>query len=464
MTAHHDTGPHRVVIVGGGFGGLLAARFLGNKPVSVTLIDRRNHHLFQPLLYQVATGMLSPGQISVPLRHVVRKKKNVNVMMSEVTGFDLDRKIVYATVAEVKDIEVGYDSLIVASGATQSYFGHEEMATFAPGMKTVDDAQELRRRIFGAFEMAELAPNPQEKKLWLTVVIVGAGPTGVELAGQVRELGTRSLKGEFRTFHTKDVRVILVDGGSTPLASFGNRLSEKAVKELGHLGVELKMGARVVGTDSNGVAIEDGEGHRSRIDAHTVIWAAGVEASPLAGALAKASGASTDRAGRLAVQPDLTVPGYPDVFAIGDMTTLNDLPGVAEVAMQGGLHAANSILRGQRGQPTETFKYRDLGNVATIGRFRAIASVGKLRLSGFVAWLVWFFVHMAFLLGYGNRPALFRWLRSMIGRSRDEREFSTAHGGGDLSLPPEARAALGGVAFPHADEYLPPQARQNKDH
>jgi NADH:ubiquinone reductase (H+-translocating) len=440
-----------VVIVGGGFGGLPAARLLGGQPVEVTLIDRRNHHLFQPLLYQTATGMLAPGQIAPAIRHVVRKAKNVQVQLAEVDGFDLGRRVVRATVAGQLPVEYPYDSLIVAAGVTQSYFGHEEFALFAPGMKTLDDALELRRRIFGAFEMAEMIEDSAEQARWLTVVVVGAGPTGVELAGQVRELATRSLRGEFRTFEASSVRVILVDGGSEPLATFGSQLSGRATKTLEHLGVELRMGARVVGVDAGGVDVQVQDG-TDRIEARTVIWAAGVQASPLAKRLADASGASVDRAGRIEVLPDLSLPGHPEVFAVGDMASLDKLPGVAEVAMQGGLHAANTVLRRLKGAETKTFRYRDLGSVATIGRFRAIVSVKGIHLSGFPGWVVWMFVHLAFLTGFGNRlSTMLKWLRSMIGRGRAEREFSTAHTGGDLSLPDQVKRQVEPTLFPVAD-------------
>jgi NADH:ubiquinone reductase (H+-translocating) len=442
---------HRVVVVGAGFGGLPATRRLGHEPVDVTLVDRRNHHLFQPLLYQVATGMLSPGQIAPPIRHVVRRLKNVRVELAEVTGFDLDQRIVHATTAaNLHDIEIPYDSLIVAAGVNQSYFGHDELARYAPGMKTIDDAMELRRRIFGAFEMAAVAPDDDERRQWLTVVIVGAGPTGVELAGQVRELAVRCLKGEFRTFEPSSMRVLLLDGGKEPLATFGDRLSGKATKELERLGVELQMNARVVGVDATGVDVAGTDGNKTRIEARTTIWAAGVQASPLAAMLAEASGASVDRAGRIAVLPDLTLPGHPEVFAIGDMTTLRDLPGVAEVAMQGGLHAANTIVRRLEGKEAVPFKYRDLGSVATVARFRAVASVRKVRLSGFPGWVIWFFVHLAFLTGFGDRiTTMMRWMRSMIGRGRAEREFSTAHTGGDLSLPDSVKAVVEPCPFPN---------------
>ncbi|HEX3980701.1 MAG TPA: NAD(P)/FAD-dependent oxidoreductase [Acidimicrobiales bacterium] len=439
---------HRVVIVGGGFGGLPAARLLGGRPVEVTLIDRRNHHLFQPLLYQTATGMIAGGQIAPALRHVLRHESNVRVQLAEVVGFDLERRIVRTTAAGRMAAEYPYDTLIVAAGVTQSYFGHDEFAFFAPGMKTLDDALELRRRIFGAFEVAEMTDDPKEQGRWLTVVVVGAGPTGVELAGQVRELATRSLRGEFRTFDASSVRVVLVDGGDEPLPTFGDQLSGKATEALERLGVELRMGARVVGVDADGVDIEGAEGP-GRIEARTTIWAAGVEASPLARLLADASGATVDRAGRIAVLPDLTLPGHPEVFAVGDMVTLDDLPGVAEVAMQGGLHAANTVLRRLKGHETKTFRYRDLGSVATIGRFRAIVSVKGIHLSGFPGWVVWMFVHLAFLTGFGNRLiTMLRWLRSMIGRGRAEREFSTAHTGGDLSLPDQVKREVEPTLFP----------------
>jgi NADH dehydrogenase len=444
---------HRVVVVGAGFGGLFATRRLGGRPVDVTLIDRRNHHLFQPLLYQVATGMLSPGQIAPPIRHVVRRHRNVRVELAEVSGFDLDRRVVQVRYVPIRqEAEIPYDTLIVATGANQSYFGHDELARYAPGMKTIDDALELRRRIFGAFEMAEVASDPAARKDLLTFVIVGGGPTGVELAGQIRELAVRCLKSEYRTIDPASVRVIVVDGGDAPLANFGDHLSGKAATELRRLGVELHMGARVVGVDARGVDVVAKDGTRSRIEALTTIWAAGVQASPLAALLGEASGAEVDRAGRISVLPDLTLPGHPEVFAIGDMAHLGDLPGVAEVAMQGGLHAANTVLRRLDGKAAVPFRYRDLGSVATVGRFRAIASVRGLRLSGFPGWLVWFFVHLAFLSGFGNRvTTMLRWLRSMIGRGRAEREISTAHTGGDLSLPEEVRAVVQPNPYPNAE-------------
>jgi NADH dehydrogenase len=417
--------------------------------VDVTLIDRRNHHLFQPLLYQVATGLLSPGQIAPALRQILRKAENVRVDLAEVTGFDLDERIVRARRPAGDEIEVPYDSLIVAGGCDQSYFGHDDLALFAPGMKTIDDALELRRRLLGAFELAETARDADEQRRWLTIVVVGAGPTGVELAGQIRELAVRSIRTSFRRFDPASVRVLLLDGGKEPLATFGDRLSERAARELEHLGVELQMNARVSDVDALGVTVSR-DGTTERIDARTVFWAAGVHASPLAAMLADQTGAQVDRAGRIATLPDLTLPGHPEVFAVGDMVTLNDLPGVAEVAIQGSLHAANTIVRRLRGDHSATgFKYRDVGSVATVGRFRAICSVRRIRLSGFPAWCVWMFVHLAFLSGWGNRATtMLRWLRWLGGRNRIELVASVAHTGGDLSAPESVRKVLVPNPFP----------------
>jgi NADH:ubiquinone reductase (H+-translocating) len=446
---------HRVVVVGGGFGGLPATRLLARSDIDITLIDQRNHHLFQPLLYQVATGILSPGAISPVLRHTLRKRKNVTVVLSKVTGFDLERRIVHTVALPGETNEFGYDSLIVAAGAGQSYFGHDEFAMIAPGMKTIDDAMELRRRVYGALEIAENLTDPALQKFWMTFVIVGAGPTGVELAGQIRELAYRSLTKDFRHIDPATVRVILVDGGEKPLANFGGELSGRAQANLEKMGVELHMGLRVVGVDPFGVDTEAKDADKGRFESGTVIWAAGVQASPLAGMLAEATGAETDRAGRIAVLPDLTVPGHPEVFAIGDMATVNNLPGVCEVAMQGGLHAANTIKRRLKGGDSVPFKYRDLGSAAAIGRFKAIVSVKGLRLSGFPGFIVWMFVHLAFLNGFGHRfTALWRWGRAMVGRARPERVFSVGHTGGDLSLPDDVKAKVLPKPFPLLDDQM----------
>ena len=417
---------HRVLIIGGGFGGLFATKALAMAPVDVTLVDRHNYHLFQPLLYQVSTGILSEGQIGPPLRDVTRNARNCRVELAEVTGFDLDQRIVSALNPIGQRMEIRYDSLIVAAGGRTSYFGNDQFERFAPGMKTIDDALELRRRIFGAFELAEMEEDPEEKRRWLTFVVVGAGPTGCELAGQIRELAERSLRHNFRTIDPATAKVILIDGGEKPLASFGENLSGKGRKELEHMGVELRMGLRATDVDFNGLDVKTPDG-TERIHAHTVIWAAGVAASPLAKMLGDASGAEVDRAGRVAVLPDCTLPGHPEVFAIGDMMSLDHLPGVAEVAMQQGLFAGRTI-RGRLqggGDKTVSFKYVDLGSMATIGRFRAVVEFKRIRLSGFAGWVMWLAVHLVFLTGFRNRlGALFRWTGALLGRHREERAFT----------------------------------------
>src|SRR5215204_2111377 len=417
---------HRVVIVGGGFGGLFASKSLAMGPVDVTLVDRHNYHLFQPLLYQVSTGILSEGQIAPALREVARNARNCRVELAEVTDFDLDKRIVSALDPVGKRMKIPYDSLIVAAGGRTSYFGNDQFQVFAPGMKTIDDALELRRRIFGAFELAEMEEDPEERRRWLTFVVVGAGPTGCELAGQIRELAERSLRHNFRTIDPTSAKVLLIDGGKEPLASFGGNLSGKGRKELEHMGVELRMGLRATNVDFDGIDVQSPDG-AERIDAHTVIWAAGVAASPLAKQLADASGAESDRAGRVAVLPDCTVPGHREVFAIGDMMSLDHLPGVAEVAMQQGLFAGRTIRRRLQGDDRVTaFKYVDLGSMATIGRFRAVVEFKGIRLSGFAGWVMWLAVHLVFLTGLRNRlGALFRWTGALLGRHRDERAFTT---------------------------------------
>ena len=412
---------HRVVIVGGGFGGLFAARRLRRGPVRVTLVDRHNHHLFQPLLYQVATGILSEGEIAPPIRSVLRRQKNVEVELAAVDGLDLDARRVSATGADGSAIEIPYDSLIVAAGAGQSYFGHDEFSRWAPGMKTINDALELRGRILGAFEMAELEEDPEKQREWLTFVVVGGGPTGVEIAGQIAELSGRVLKNDFRRIDPRSARVLLFDGGEQVLASFGDKLSGKAAAGLERLGIELHMSSIVTGVDRTGVVVKEGDAER-RIPARTKVWAAGVQASPLARMLGDATGAEVDRAGRVGVLPDCTLPGHPEVFAIGDMMSLDGLPGVAEVAMQQGLHASNEIIRRLSGKESKPFRYRDLGSMATISRFRAVVSFKGIRLSGFLGWMAWLFIHLAFLTGFKNRLATIpRWAFAFIGNGRPQR-------------------------------------------
>jgi NADH dehydrogenase len=416
---------HRVVVVGGGFGGLLATRALGWSPVDVTLVDREPHHLFQPMLYQVATGIVSEGDIAPPLRHILRFQRNAAVLLAEVTGFDLQARIVNASGPDGAPLSLPYDSLVVAAGAGSSYFGHDELAEHAPGMKTLADALQHRRRLLQALEMAELSDDPERRAAWLTVAIVGAGPTGVEIAGQIRALAVRTLGTSFRRIDPRRVRVLLIDAGHEPLHQFGDRLSEIAARELGQLGVELRMGARVSAIDAEGIVLE-GPAGRERIATRTVIWAAGVQASPLAGMLAAASGASCDRAGRIQVLPDCTIPGHPEVFAIGDMMTLHRLPGVAEVAMQQGLYVAKTIRHRVAGRhDMHAFKYRDLGSVATVGRYRAVVSSHGVRVGGVIGWLAWLFVHIAFLTGFANRfGTMLRWMASLIGGRRGELAYS----------------------------------------
>ena len=360
---------HRVVIVGSGFGGLFAAKSLGRAPdtIEVTLISRTNHHLFQPLLYQVATGILSEGEIAPATRDVLKKKKNVSVELAEVTGFDLKARHISAVQPGGRKVTLSYDSLIVAAGVGQSYFGHDEYSKWAPGMKTLADALDQRARIFGAFEMAELEDDPEVRRAWLTFAIVGGGPTGVEIAGQIAELSRRALKRNFRQLDLGEVRVLLFEGGPEILATFGDKLSGKATRELERIGVEIHVRSIVTHLDADGVDVKGPNGLVQRYSAKTKIWAAGVTASPLAKMLADATGAECDRSGRIKVKPDCSLPGHPEVFVVGDMMNFNDLPGVSEVALQSGLHAAHVIRkRVENGAEPTAWKYRDLGSMAAV--------------------------------------------------------------------------------------------------
>ncbi len=424
-------GVPRVVIIGGGFGGLFAARALRKSPVAVTLIDRSQHHLFQPLLYQVATGILSEGQISAPLRQVLRRHRNVECEMAEVTGIDAERRVVHAKRPMGETIDVGYDYLIVGAGVQQSYFGHDEFARLAPGMKTIADALMIRRRVYAAFEMAELASSAKEQQHWLTFALVGAGPTGVELAGQIREVATKTLRDEFRKIRPEDARVLLFDGGDAPLASFGTRLSDIARQSLLDLGVELHMNSRVTDIDMNGVTVKTKDGSLVRHDAGIALWTAGVGAPPVAAAIAEATAAKTDRAGRIQVRDDLTIPGHPEIFVVGDLMSLRKLPGVAEVAMQSGYYAGRRIGREVTGRkPGGKFRYFDLGSAAYISRGRAVLSAGPLRLGGLAGWWGWLFIHIAFLTGYRNRVgAILTWWLAFTRDSRRERAFTTSQVG-----------------------------------
>jgi NADH:ubiquinone reductase (H+-translocating) len=416
-------GAHRVVVVGTGFGGLFATRKLRKAPVDLTVIGNTSHHLFQPLLYQVATGVLSQGEIAPATREILRKQDNAKVLLGDVTAIDVEARTVTSQTLAGETV-TSYDSLIVAAGAGQSYFGNDHFSEFAPGMKSIDDALELRGRIFGSFEIAELLTDPVEIEQWLTFVVVGAGPTGVEMAGQIAELAHSTLRRDFRNIDPTRARILLLDAAPAVLGSFGDRLSAKAKQQLEKLGVEVQLNVKVVGVDSSGVDVIDPDGSPRRIASRAKVWAAGVSASPLGRTLAEQTGAELDRAGRVKVQPDATLPGHPEIFVIGDMMALNGLPGVAQVAMQQGKYAANVITARLKGKPAlPPFEYFDKGSMATVSRFHAVASVGsRVRLAGFVAWLMWLAVHIVYLIGFKNRvTTLMHWAVTFIGRGRSER-------------------------------------------
>ncbi|MGH7893460.1 MAG: NAD(P)/FAD-dependent oxidoreductase [Candidatus Binatia bacterium] len=402
----------RVVVVGGGFGGLNAARALRAGPVEVTLVDRRNHHLFQPLLYQVATAALNPSDIAAPIRRILRKQRNCRVLLAEATAIDVaGRRVVLA------DGELPYDYVVVATGATHAYFGHDEWAPFAPGLKSIEDALEIRRRVLLAYEAAERATDADARRAWLTFVVVGAGPTGVELAGALSEIARHALENDFRTIDPEDARIVLIEGAGRVLGTFPPELSEKAMAQLRRLGVEVRVGTQVTGIEDGAVQLGS-----ERVAARTILWAAGVKASPLATSL----GGPLDRAGRVLVDPTLALPGHPEVFVIGDVAVHQQdgkgVTGLAAVAVQEGPHAARNILRAVRGEPLLPFHYVDKGTLATIGRAAAVADLGRLRLSGLVAWLAWLFVHIFLLIGFRNRfLVMFSWAWTYVTYERGAR-------------------------------------------
>ncbi len=422
-------GAHRVVIVGCGFGGLFAAKALRRADADVTLIERTNHHLFAPLLYQVATGILSAGEIAPAARDVLRKQRNVTVEMGEVTAIDVAARALAVRCPDASERSIGYDSLILAGGMRTSYFGNDSFERWAPGMKTIDEALRLRGRIFGAFEMAEWQTDPGQRAAWLTFAIVGAGPTGVELAGQIGELAHHALSGNFRTFDPAQARILLFDAGERILPTFGERLSRKATRALERLGVEVHVNTTVSGLDADTITVRDSAGDQRTIDAMTTIWAAGVRAAPLAELIAQATGAPTDRAGRVSVTPDCSLASHPEVFVVGDMMDLDGLPGLAEVAMQSGTHAARVIrarIDGRR-EP-KPFRYRDLGEMAAVSRTSAVANFRGLQFSGRIGWAMWLFVHLVFLTGFKNRvTTVVRWTITFVGRARGERTIDGAH-------------------------------------
>lgn len=418
--------PHRVVIIGSGFGGLFAARRLRRAPVDVTVIARTSHHLFQPLLYQVATGILSEGEIAPPTRDVLRHQPNVNVLLGEVISIDLQQRTVTSRAIE-HEIVTPYDSLIVAAGAESSYFGHDEWAASAPGLKSIDDALELRSRILGAFEMAEVEVDPEARQAWMTFVVVGAGATGVEMAGQIADLAHHTLRGQYRHIDTADARILLVDALPRILTQFSPSLSEKAATRLREIGVEIHLGARVTGVDEHWLEFSGDDPELKRIESRTKVWAAGVQGSPLGAQLAAAAGIELARGRRVPVTSNCSLAGFPEVFVVGDLMALDELPGVAEVALQSGRHAAAEILRSVRdpGARPKRFRYYDLGTLASIARSYAVAEMGPIKVTGSIAWMLWLFVHLAFLTGFKNRvTTVFHWMVSFVGRGRAERTIT----------------------------------------
>ncbi|MBF6167625.1 NAD(P)/FAD-dependent oxidoreductase [Streptomyces gardneri] len=419
-----ENGRHRVVVIGSGFGGLFGTKHLKRADVDITLISKTSTHLFQPLLYQVATGILSVGEIAPATRLVLRKQKNAQVLMGEVTDIDLAARTVTSRLLD-KDTVTPFDSLIVATGAQQSYFGNDRFATYAPGMKTIDDALELRGRILGAFEQAELATTQEERDRLLTFVVVGAGPTGVELAGQIAELSDRTLEGTFHNIDPRDARVVLIEGAGAVLGPMGPNLGGKAERRLEKMGVEIQLNAMVIDVDAFGVTVKDSDGTIRRIESACKVWSAGVQASPLGKMIADQSdGTEVDRAGRVVVEPDLTVKGHPNVFVVGDLMSVPNVPGQAQGAIQGATYAAKQIkagLKGQTPQQRKPFKYFNKGSMATISRFSAVCQVGKLEFGGFIAWLAWLALHLYYLVGYRSRiVTVIQWFVTFLGRSRGQ--------------------------------------------
>jgi NADH dehydrogenase len=416
---------HRVVIVGSGFGGLTAAQRLKGADVDITLIADTSHHLFQPLLYQVATGILSVGEIAPATRLILRGQKNVRVLLGKVEAIDVEAGTVTSKLMNMQTV-IEFDSIVVAAGAQQSYFGNDHFATFAPGMKTIDNALELRGRILGAFEAAEVTTDPAERARRLTFVVVGAGPTGVEVAGQIAELAERTLAGAFRTIKPSECHVILLDAAPAVLPPMGAKLGRKAARRLEKMGVEIQLNAMVTDVDYMGLTIKNKDGSERRIQCACKVWSAGVQASPLGRQLAEQSdGTEVDRAGRVVVEPDLTIKGHPNVFVVGDMMSVPGVPGMAQGAIQGAVYAAKHIKRIADGTDVpaerEPFKYWDKGSMATIARFDAVAKVGRFEFGGFIAWLAWLVLHLYYLVGYRNRLAtVLAWFITFIGRGRGQ--------------------------------------------
>jgi NADH:ubiquinone reductase (H+-translocating) len=415
------TDRHKVVIIGSGFGGLTAAKALKRADVDIKLIAKTTHHLFQPLLYQVATGIIASGEIAPPTRIILRSQKNAQVLLGEVTHIDLANKTVKSELLGHSYV-TPYDSLIIAAGAGQSYFGNDHFAEWAPGMKSIDDALELRGRILGAFEQAERSSDPARREKLLTFTVVGAGPTGVEMAGQIAELADHTLKGAFRHIDTTKARVILLEGANAVLPPMGEKLGRKAQARLEKMGVEVQLGAMVTDVDRNGLTVKDSDGTIRRIESATKVWSAGVSASPLGRDLAQQSDVEIDRAGRVKVLPDLSVPGHPNVFVVGDMAAVEGVPGMAQGAIQGGKYAAKAIkaeLKGADPAEREPFQYFDKGSMATVSRFSAVAKIGRLEFGGFIAWLAWLVLHLVYLVGFRRKIAtLMSWTVTFLSTAR----------------------------------------------
>ena len=448
---YNAEGRHRVVVVGGGFGGLTATRNLEDADVDVTLVDRTNHHLFQPLLYQVAAGIISPGLIAPSLRSIVKKQRNARALLADVQELDLENNTVHAKGPDGRPVDLPYDTLIVAGGSTHSYFGRDEFADHAPGMKTVEDARHLRDQLLLAFEMAELATDPQEREEWLTFVVIGAGPTGVELVGQVAELAHKVLPKEYRSVNTREARILLLEGAPSVLPPFKPQLQKYTHATLEKMGVEIHTRSLAVDMDDRSVTYRGPDGETDTIRTRTRIWAAGVSASPLAKQIAKAAGIDTDRAGRIPVNPDCSVPGFPEVFAIGDMVSLNGVPGVAQPAMQEGKYVSKVLkarLAGGKHIP-EPFEYFDKGSMATIGHRKAVADAFGLRFTGWIGYTMWGVIHLMYLIGWGNRlGTLYNWLRALtFGQSRPHRiiTFEQAH---DQAVSDQGKTDRSGAGKP----------------
>ncbi|MGH3559499.1 MAG: NAD(P)/FAD-dependent oxidoreductase [Mycobacterium sp.] len=396
---------HRVVVIGSGFGGLNAVKKLKRADVDIKLIARTTHHLFQPMLYQLATGIIPEGAIAPATRVILRQQRNVQVLLGDVTHIDLHGKNVVSDLLG-HTYQTPYDSLIIAAGAGQSYFGNDHFAEFAPGMKSIDDALELRGRILSAFEQAERSRDPERRNKLLTFTVVGAGPTGVEMAGQIAELAEHTLKGAFRRIDSTRARVILLDAAPAVLPSMGDKLGKKAAARLEKMGVEVQLGAMVTDVDPDGITVRNSDGTTRSIESACKVWSAGVSASPLGRDLARQSSVKLDRAGRVKVLPDLSIPGYPNVFVVGDMAAVEGVPGVAQGAIQGGKYVANTIkaeLAGADPAEREPFQYFDKGSMATVSRFSAVAKIGKLEFAGLLAWLVWLLLHLVYLIGFKNK-------------------------------------------------------------